>query len=63
VKLYVWEGVLCDYTCGLACVLAHDLEEAGALVVAKYPEWANQLPLAKVRVVNAPEAFAVHGGG
>ena len=31
-KLFVWEGVLEDWTSGIVCVLAHDLEEAYRLV-------------------------------
>jgi hypothetical protein len=62
-KLFVWEDVLCDYTCGMACVLAHDLEEAGRLLAAKYPEYTMKLPFSEARVVSEPEAFAVHGGG
>jgi hypothetical protein len=31
-KLYVWENVLTDYTEGIVCVLAHNEEEAWALL-------------------------------
>ncbi len=29
-KLYVWHGVLCDYTAGIACVMAESEEAARA---------------------------------
>ncbi len=32
-KLYVWEGILCDYTDGMAIALAYSLEEAQTLVL------------------------------
>lgn len=34
-KLYVWEGVLRDYTDGLVCVLAHTEKEAWELLYKK----------------------------
>lgn len=34
-KLYVWEGVLVDYTSGMVCVLANSLEEAFQKVYEK----------------------------
>lgn len=27
-KLYVWEDVLCNYSCGIMFALAHDVDEA-----------------------------------
>lgn len=34
-KLYVWETVLCDYTCGLVVVLANSEEEAWDILYEK----------------------------
>jgi hypothetical protein len=34
-KLFVWEGVLRDYTPGIAFALAHDADEARRLIVAQ----------------------------
>ena len=34
-KLYVWQEVFCDYTCGIAFALAHDEEEARHLIVVE----------------------------
>ena len=62
-KLFVWQDVLCDYACGMACVLAHDLEEAGRLLATKYPVESEQLPASGVEVITEPEAFVVYGGG
>ena len=64
-KLFVWTDVLCDHSCGMVCILAHDLEEALKLWEAKYPAWASQqpLPFSKLRIVEEAEAFAVYGGG
>lgn len=61
-KLFVWENVLWDYSHGLVCVLADDLEQAHTLLAEKYPEYADQIPGLPERIVEAPEAFAVHGG-
>lgn len=62
-KLFVWQDVLTDYTSGLVCVLADDLESAHCLIEAKYPEYAWQLPGLPTKIVEEAEAFAVHGGG
>jgi len=35
-QLYVWEGVLCDYTDGIMFALAHDVEEAKLAIVKSY---------------------------
>lgn len=32
-KLYVWEEVLCDYTCGVIFAMAHNIEEAKLVVL------------------------------
>lgn len=63
IKLYVWEDVLCDYTCGMICILAHNLEEARELLEKKYPGYYLDEFGKKYRVITEPEAFAVYGGG
>ncbi|MHA1305324.1 MAG: hypothetical protein ACTSPI_16620 [Candidatus Heimdallarchaeaceae archaeon] len=62
-KLYVWEDVLCDYTCGMICILAHDLEEAVELLNKKYPSYYCEEIGKPYKVITNPEAFAVYGGG
>lgn len=58
-KLYVWEGVLCDYEWGMACVLANDEEHARKLAYAndEFPGCVFALP---PRVVSKPEAFVMY---
>jgi hypothetical protein len=62
-KLYVWEDVLRDYTSGMICILAHDLEEAKNLLLKKYPDYYADDFGKPHRVITEPEAFAVYGGG
>jgi len=63
-KLYVWENVLCDYTCGMVCVLAFDLEQAFDLIREKYDEYyLDDLAGVEPEIIEEPEAFAVYGGG
>ena len=59
-KLYVWKDVLCDYTCGMVCVLANDLEEALKLYDALNMGEKLGSP---TLIVTEPAAFAVWGGG
>ena len=63
-KLYVWEGVLCDYTCGIMFALAHDAEEARGIIL-KEDAWSTARDgLAnEPKVYDSPKGFAVWGGG
>ena len=61
-KMFVWEGVLQDYTSGMICVLAHDITEATRLVREKYGHWADECVADKCRTIEKPAAFAVYGG-
>ena len=38
-KLFVWEDVLCDYTCGVAFALAPDVETARRMCADDYAGW------------------------
>lgn len=62
-KLYVWEGVLCDYTCGMMCALATSPDHARKLLLKK----RDSLPEADLnlepKVISKPEGFFVWGGG
>ena len=62
-KLYVWEdNVLCDWKCGMICVLAHDYEEAIDKIRDKYPEYyLMDVAIEKPKVITEPEAFAIYG--
>ena len=65
-KLFVWEGdgVLQDYTSGMICVLATDLQQAFNLIREKYDDYyLNDLARIEPKVIEEPEAFAVYGGG
>ena len=62
-KLFVWTEVLTDYSHGMMVALAHDVEEARALLL----EEVNYLPADDLAreplVVEEPSAFIVWGGG
>jgi hypothetical protein len=60
--LFVWEGVLTDWSSGMAVVLAHDLEEA-LLLMKKKAGTDLELPISKMKKITKPEAFYVYGGG
>lgn len=71
-KLYVWEEVLCDYTCGVIFALANNVDEARELVVKKYAscpgdEWEESSLMSPMqeepKVYDASEGFRVRGGG
>ncbi len=62
-KLFVWEGVLTDYTHGMVCVLAEDLEQAIKLIKEKDDVAAGCMDMSNVKVIEKPEAFVVWGGG
>ena len=75
-KMFVWEGVFADYTSGMACVLANDLQEAIACLKKKYPDEARHIKDdGKIiedydsengeypKIIEKPEAFIVWGGG
>ena len=64
-KMFVWEGygVLCDYTSGMICVLAHDLEEALKLIEKKCDYCMNAFPVNDYKIIEKPEAFVCWGGG
>jgi len=64
-KLFVWEGegVLTDYTDGMICVLANNLEEALKLIEKKCNHCMNSFPPTKYKIISKPEAFVCYGGG
>jgi predicted fused transcriptional regulator/phosphomethylpyrimidine kinase len=64
-KLFVWEGegVLEDYTSGMICVLAKNINEAIALINVKYGGELTDYPKSKYEVIEKPEAFICFGGG
>ena len=61
-KPFVWEDVLCDYTCGVMFALAHDVEEARALILDQSNYVGDELDQ-EPREVTTPTGFVVWGGG
>lgn len=62
-KLYVWEGVLTDYSDGIMFALADSEANAREMILAKCPYVVPE-DLAKTpKLVSNPEAFVVWGGG
>ena len=61
-KLFVWEGVLRDWSCGIVCVLAKDLEQAIQLIKEKDDTAAGSMDMSVVREVKKAEAFVQWGG-
>lgn len=64
-KLFVWENVLCDYTCGVMFALAKDVESAREMLSGG--EYENLIPIDEINeepiVYTHPMAIAVVGGG
>lgn len=63
-KLFVWEDVLCDYTCGIMFALAPDVETARKILLEK--EDSNLIKselMADPDVIETEEGFVVWGGG
>ena len=64
-KLYVWENVLSDYTPGMVCILAYDLENAKEVFKKKFPDEGDVLDDffgCEHKVIKKPDAFYVYGG-
>ena len=59
-KLFIWRGILTDYTSGIAFALAHDVEEARALVMA---DIGYDSGTAKSDLAAEPEVFEGPKGG
>lgn len=63
-KMFVWQGVLCDYTSGMICAAAYDAEHARRLVIKKSGGLISSGEIAaEPTVVKQPRAFWVYGGG
>ena len=63
-KLYVWEDVLRDYTPGMVCILAHDLEEAHEYAIKNFETYVANDFFGKPYTVHT-ELYGVYvyGGG
>jgi len=62
-KMFVWENVLYDWSAGMVCVLAKDLEQAIQLIKKKDGGAAGSMDMSVVKEITKPEAFVVWGGG
>ena len=62
-KMFVWEGVLRDYTDGMVVAVAHDLEEALRIVRRTSEQAYNEVKDLEPLVVDSPSAFVAYGGG
>lgn len=65
-KLYVWEGVLTDYTSGIAFALAYSAKEARQLIIAQHGYATGQLIedlKARPSVYAKPFGLSMYGGG
>ncbi len=64
-KLFIWENVLCDYTCGMVVILAYDLEHAKSVFEEKYPDKEYILEDffgSEHKTIIEPNAFYLYGG-
>ena len=57
-KLFVWDDVFCDYTCGVAFALAETKEEAVRLIVAQ-AEREEQRYIDELKTQPQPSPFAL----
>lgn len=60
-KLYVWEDVLCDYTCGAIIALAHNVKEARQILL-KNEEITKEDIDKRPKIYKKPYTLAVWGG-
>ena len=63
-RLFVWEDVLCDYTCGVMFALAENVEQARKKILEHEDIYSNPPELLdEPKVYDEPVGFAVWGGG
>ncbi len=62
-KLYVWEGVLTDYSSGMIVALAYNLKHARELVRKSCGAWVAKDTHDRPMVHRTPTAYFVAGGG
>lgn len=64
-KLFVWNepGTLQDWTNGMICVLAEDLEQALKLIKEKCNYCQSSFDASAYKIIEKPEAFLCWGGG
>lgn len=65
-KMFVWTGVLSDYTSGMVCVLAHSKEEAYDIVrktESLSDSSKGEILAMEPETVSKPSLVCVYGGG
>jgi len=55
-KLYVWEDVLCDYSCGVMFALAYDEDEARRLILGVWCESDDEVEEGMQRIYDAMQS-------
>jgi len=64
IKLYVWQDVLTDWTSGMVCILAHNLEEAKQVAERDFEDYIVEGFFGKPYTVHTePFGVYVSGGG
>ncbi len=67
-KLFVWEDVLEDYTCGIMFALAESVDQAREMIKAKNPNYEDDRIMKRdlktdPKIIDQPEGFYSYGGG
>lgn len=62
-RLYVWENVLKDYSCGGMFALARSADEARRLLIKKCAYIPSSDLALEPKCIETPEGFVVWGGG
>lgn len=62
-KLFVWEGVLTDYTDGIMFAFATDREHARELLLKECDDIPEDILRIEPEEVIKPKAFVLWGGG
>ena len=62
-KMYVWEGVLTDWTSGLVACMATSVEEARSLACASLGREDREIMTEEPEIYDSPSCVYVYGGG
>jgi hypothetical protein len=54
-KLFVWEDVLCDYSCGMIICIAEDIETARDAWYAEFEKWMKMPIITQYKMEVASE--------
>lgn len=62
-QTFVWEDVLCDYTCGMIVVAAYSLDQARQMAIEKIGAWNSSDVLGMPTILNHLTVIWTYGGG